>query len=114
MFNDFERAVSLMDRAQELDPNLAMAFDLSGQIAMLVAFLRVLDVSGLRRAKEPADPARSLIASPLFQTHRYPAYCSRNFGANLWAAELQDHAIGISQLDAPAPAATAPPAPIAL
>lgn len=30
MFNDFERAMSLMDRAQELNPNLAMEFHLSG------------------------------------------------------------------------------------
>jgi TolB-like protein len=36
MFNDFERAASLMDRAQALNPNLAMAFHLSGWIRCFI------------------------------------------------------------------------------
>ena len=47
--------------------------------------------------------AARLIASHLFQTYRYPAHCSRHFSADLWAAELQDHAIGILQLNASSP-----------
>jgi len=43
---------------------------------------------------------RGLIASHLFQTYRYPAHCSRHLSADLWAAELQDHASGILQLNA--------------
>jgi formate dehydrogenase subunit delta len=39
----------------------------------------------------------------LFQTDRYPAHCSRHFSADLWTAELQDHAIGILQLNASSP-----------
>src|SRR5436189_4040234 len=46
---------------------------------------------------------RFLIASHLFQTYRYPAHCSRHFSADLWAAELQDDAIGILQLNASSP-----------
>src|SRR5258708_2916935 len=55
------------------------------------------DTEQIRRA--PRRP----IASPLFKTYRYPAHCSRHFSADLWAAELQDHAIGILQLNAPSP-----------
>ena len=44
-------------------------------------------------------PRRILSASHLFQTYRYPAHCSRHFGADPWAVELQDHAIGILQLN---------------
>src|SRR5215207_2402515 len=44
-----------------------------------------------------------LIASHLFQTDRYAAHCSRHFSADPWAAELQDHAIGILQLNASGP-----------
>jgi hypothetical protein len=44
-----------------------------------------------------------LIASHLFQTYRYPAYGGRHFSADLWTAELQDHAIGILQLNASSP-----------
>jgi hypothetical protein len=47
--------------------------------------------------------ARGLIASHLFQTYRYPAHRGRHFSADLWAAELQDHAIGILQLNASSP-----------
>jgi TolB-like protein/class 3 adenylate cyclase len=36
MFDDFERAASLMDRAQALNPNLAMAFHLSGWIRCFI------------------------------------------------------------------------------
>src|SRR5438874_11779343 len=46
---------------------------------------------------------RFLIASHLFQTYRYPAHCSRHFSADLWAADLQDHAIGILQLNSSSP-----------
>ena len=44
-----------------------------------------------------------MITSHLFQTDRYPAHCSRHLSADLWAAELQDHAIGILQLNAGSP-----------
>ena len=36
----------------------------------------------------------------MLQTYRYPADCSRHLSADLRAAELQDHAIGVLQLNA--------------
>ena len=48
-------------------------------------------------------PQRRLIAAHLFQPDRYPAHCGRHFSADLWAAELQDDAIGILQLNASSP-----------
>jgi len=50
-----------------------------------------------------AVPRRGLIASGLFQTYRYAAHRNRHFSADPWAAELQDHAIGILQLNASGP-----------
>src|SRR5207245_1316508 len=57
-----------------------------------------------RCQKETRAPHQTIsIRSDLFQTYRYPAHCSRHFSADLWAAELQDHAIGILQLNASSP-----------
>lgn len=41
------------------------------------------------------------VTSHLFQPYRHSAHCSRQFSADLWATELQDHPIGILQLNAP-------------
>jgi hypothetical protein len=63
-----------------------------------------MNIAPIRDGKRPGRAARrGLIASHLFQTYRYPAHCSRHFSADLWAAELQDHAIGILQLNASSP-----------
>jgi hypothetical protein len=43
--------------------------------------------------RTPRGAAR--FVSHLFEMDRYSADCSRHFSADLWAAELQDHAIGI-------------------
>src|SRR5882757_1458384 len=59
--------------------------------------------TGQNDTEDQVVPRRGLIASHLFQTDRYPAPCSRQFSADLWAAELQDHAIGILQLNASSP-----------
>jgi hypothetical protein len=59
--------------------------------------VRDIELSG-----EPGR-ASAARASHLFQTYRYRAHCSRQFSAGLWAAELQDHAIGILQLNASSP-----------
>jgi hypothetical protein len=67
-----------------------------------------------RYQADQAALRRALIASHPFEADRYPTHCSRHFSADLWAAELQDHAIGILQLNACSSAAIAPPAPIAL
>ena len=47
-----------------------------------------------------ARTGRVPIRFNLFQTHRHPGNCSRQFSADLRAAELQDHAIGVLQLNA--------------
>jgi hypothetical protein len=60
-----------------------------------------MNIAPIRDGKRPGRAARrGLIASHLFEANRYPTHCSRHFSADLWAAELQDHAIGILQLNA--------------
>ena len=75
-----------------------------------------LPLRGSPRGKDGLDSShrtqsgaavRQFIAKS-FQTYRYPAHCRRHFSADLWAAELQDHAIGILQLNASSPSRNGP------
>ena len=70
MFADFERAVSLMDRAQKLNSNLAMAWHLSGWIR---CFLGQQDVAveHLERAVRlsPLDPQRPGMQAAIAAAH---------------------------------------------
>jgi tetratricopeptide (TPR) repeat protein len=70
MFADFERAVLLMDRAQKLNPNLAMAWHLSGWIR---CFLGEQDVAveHLERAVRlsPVDPQRPGMQAAIAAAH---------------------------------------------
>ena len=81
MFDDFERAVSLMDRAQELNPNLAMAFHLSGWIRCFIG-QPDLAIEHLERAVRlsPLDPQRpgmlAAIAAAHFAAGRFDAASS--------------------------------------
>jgi len=81
MFDDFERAMSLMDRAQELNPNLAMAFHLSGWIRCFVGDPD-LAINHLERAVRlsPLDPQRpgmlAAIATAHFAAGRFDAAAS--------------------------------------
>ena len=70
MFDDFERAMSLMDRAQELNPNLAMAFHLSGWIRCFVGEPD-LAIKHLERAVRlsPLDPQRPGILAAIAAAH---------------------------------------------
>jgi tetratricopeptide (TPR) repeat protein len=81
MFDDFERAVSLIDRAQALNPNLAMAFHLSGWIRCFVG-QPDLAIEHLNRAirLSPLDPQRpgmlAAIAAAHFAAGRFDAASS--------------------------------------
>jgi TolB-like protein/class 3 adenylate cyclase/Tfp pilus assembly protein PilF len=70
MFSDFERAASLMDRAQAINPNLAMAWHLSGWIR---CFLGQYDlaVEHLERAVRlsPVDPQRPGMLAAIASSH---------------------------------------------
>jgi len=70
MFDDFERAVSLMDRAQALNPNLAMAFHLSGWIRCFVG-QPDLAIEHLERAirLSPLDPQRPGMLAAIAAAH---------------------------------------------
>jgi TolB-like protein/class 3 adenylate cyclase/Tfp pilus assembly protein PilF len=70
MFDDFERAMSLMDRAQELNPNLAMAFHLSGWIRCFVGDPD-LAITHLERAVRlsPLDPQRPGMLAAIAAAH---------------------------------------------
>jgi TolB-like protein/class 3 adenylate cyclase/Tfp pilus assembly protein PilF len=70
MFDDFERAVSLMDRAQALNPNLAMAFHLSGWIRCFVG-QPDLAIKHLERAVRlsPLDPQRPGMLAAIAAAH---------------------------------------------
>jgi adenylate cyclase len=88
MFDDFERAVSLMDRAQELNPNLAMAFHLSGWIRCFVG-QPDLAIKHLERAirLSPLDPQRpgmlAAIAAAHFAAGRFDVAASLSTKAML-------------------------------
>jgi len=69
---------------------------------------RAIGVLSQTEAEAPAGSCRRVrvrgpIASHLFQTYGYSAHCSRHFSADLRAAKLEDHTIGILQLDASSP-----------
>jgi Tfp pilus assembly protein PilF len=70
MFDDFERAVSLMDRAQALNPNLAMAFHLSGWIRCFIG-QPDLAIEHLERAVRlsPLDPQRPGMLAAIAAAH---------------------------------------------
>jgi TolB-like protein/Tfp pilus assembly protein PilF len=70
MFGDFERAMSLLDRAQELNPNLAMAFHLSGWIRCFVGNAD-LAITHLERAVRlsPLDPQRPGMLAAIAAAH---------------------------------------------
>lgn len=70
MFGDFERAMSLLDRAQELNPNLAMAFHLSGWIRCFVGNPD-LAITHLERAVRlsPLDPQRPGMLAAIAAAH---------------------------------------------
>ncbi|MCS3763166.1 adenylate/guanylate cyclase domain-containing protein [Bradyrhizobium centrosematis] len=70
MFGDFERAMSLLDRAQELNPNLAMAFHLSGWIRCFVGNPD-LAIIHLERAVRlsPLDPQRPGMLAAIAAAH---------------------------------------------
>jgi adenylate cyclase len=70
MFDDFERAASLMDRAQALNPNLAMAFHLSGWIRCFIG-QQELAIEHLERAVRlsPVDPQRSGMLAAIAVAH---------------------------------------------
>jgi TolB-like protein/Tfp pilus assembly protein PilF len=70
MFDDFERAVSLMDRAQALNPNLAMAFHLSGWIRCFIG-QPDLAIDHLERAVRlsPLDPQRPGMLAAIAAAH---------------------------------------------
>jgi adenylate cyclase len=70
MFDDFERAVSLMDRAQALNPNLAMAFHLSGWIRCFIG-QPGLAIEHLERAVRlsPLDPQRPGMLAAIAAAH---------------------------------------------
>ena len=70
MFDDFERAVSLMDRAQALNPNLAMAFHLSGWIRSFIG-QPDLAIQHLERAVRlsPLDPQRPGMLAAIAAAH---------------------------------------------
>jgi TolB-like protein/class 3 adenylate cyclase len=81
MFADFDRAVSLMDRAQALNPNLAMAWHLGGWIRCFNG-QQDLAVEHLERAVRlsPVDPQRpgmlAAIAAAHFSAGRFDAASS--------------------------------------
>jgi tetratricopeptide (TPR) repeat protein len=70
MFADFERAASLMDRAQALNPNLAMAWHLSGWIRCFIG-QPDLAVQHLERAVRlsPVDPQRPGMLAAIAAAH---------------------------------------------
>jgi TolB-like protein/class 3 adenylate cyclase/Tfp pilus assembly protein PilF len=70
MFDDFERAASLMDRAQALNPNLAMAFHLSGWIRCFIG-QQDLAIAHLERAVRlsPVDPQRPGMLAAIAVAH---------------------------------------------
>jgi adenylate cyclase len=81
MFTDFDRAVSLLDRAQALNPNLAMAWHLGGWIRCFNG-QQDLAVEHLERAVRlsPVDPQRpgmlAAIAAAHFSAGRFDAASS--------------------------------------
>ena len=81
MFTDFDRAVSLLDRAQALNPNLAMAWHLGGWIRCFNG-QQDLPVEHLERAVRlsPVDPQRpgmlAAIAAAHFSAGRFDAASS--------------------------------------
>ena len=70
MFADFDRAVSLMDRAQALNPNLAMAWHLGGWIRCFIG-QQDLAVEHLERAVRlsPVDPQRPGMLAAIAAAH---------------------------------------------
>jgi tetratricopeptide (TPR) repeat protein len=70
MFDDFDRAASLMDRAQALNPNLAMAFHLSGWIRCFIG-QQNLAIEHLERAVRlsPVDPQRPGMLAAIGAAH---------------------------------------------
>ncbi|WP_229159621.1 adenylate/guanylate cyclase domain-containing protein [Bradyrhizobium brasilense] len=88
MFDDFDRAASLMDRAQALNPNLAMAFHLSGWIRCFIG-QHDLAIEHLERAVRlsPVDPQRpgmlAAIAVAHFAAGRFDTALSIAKGAML-------------------------------
>jgi tetratricopeptide (TPR) repeat protein len=70
MFTDFDRAVSLLDRAQALNPNLAMAWHLGGWIRCFNG-QQDLAVEHLERAVRlsPVDPQRSGMLAAIAAAH---------------------------------------------
>ncbi|WP_426527222.1 adenylate/guanylate cyclase domain-containing protein [Bradyrhizobium sp. McL0615] len=70
MFADFERAASLMDRAQALNPNLAMAWHLSGWIRCLIG-RQDLAIEHLERVVRlsPVDPQRPGMLAAIATAH---------------------------------------------
>jgi tetratricopeptide (TPR) repeat protein len=70
MFADFDRAVSLMDRAQALNPNLAMAWHLGGWIRSFIG-QQDLAVEHLERAVRlsPVDPQCSGMLAAIAAAH---------------------------------------------
>ncbi|WOH51162.1 adenylate/guanylate cyclase domain-containing protein [Bradyrhizobium sp. sBnM-33] len=70
IFSDFERAASLIDRAQVLNPNLAMAWHLSGWIRSFLG-QQDLAVKHLERAirLSPVDPQRSGMMAAIASAH---------------------------------------------
>jgi hypothetical protein len=50
-----------------------------------------------------SNQARLIASHPYFKRTVTPPTAARHFSADLWAAELQDHAIGILQLNASSP-----------
>jgi len=81
MFTDFDRAVSLLDRAQALNPNLAMAWHLGGWIRCFNG-QQDLAVEHLERAVRlsPVDPQRpgmlAAIAAAHFSAGRFDSASS--------------------------------------
>jgi tetratricopeptide (TPR) repeat protein len=70
MFTDFDRAVSLLDRAQALNPNLAMAWHLGGWIRCFNG-QQDLAVEHLERAVRlsPVDPQRPGMLAAIAAAH---------------------------------------------
>jgi TolB-like protein/Tfp pilus assembly protein PilF len=70
MFADFDRAGSLMDRAQALNPNLAMAWHLSAWIRSFIG-QHDLAIEHLERAirLSPVDPQRSGMLAAIASAH---------------------------------------------
>jgi TolB-like protein/class 3 adenylate cyclase len=68
--DDFERAISLMDRARALNPNLAMAWHLSGWMRCFIGHYD-LAVEHLERAirLSPVDPQRPGIQAAIAAAH---------------------------------------------